>query len=259
MPTPRSLTFATAAVLAAPALALPLLAASPAAAAPAAEVTGAPELAPVWAPLTSAAAGLVKQQVTLALPAGWSMQLANRHPDYTDCVVVPNGFYARESATTVSYTPTLGFLGTADPVTIELTDPAGEKHTTTYTPTVTRPAPPAVHDLRSSGRAGEEQRVQVPLPAGGGIGYVDADGKELPPGTTTPRGEFSMAAISGVAAEEGRPFDPTLISAAGFVIFTPTRGAATGPVPPIRYRVTDAYGQTSIATYTPSVTGYSAK
>ncbi|MDP9796472.1 CshA-type fibril repeat protein [Catenuloplanes nepalensis] len=256
MPTPRSLTFATAAVLAAPALALPLLAASPAAAAPAAPAT---DLAPVRAPLSSTAAGLVKQEVTLALPAGWSMQLANRHPDYTDCVVVPNGFYARESATTVSYTPTLGFLGTAEPVTIELTDPAGEKHTTTYTPTVTRPAPPSVGDLRSSGRAGEEQRVQVPLPAGGGIGYVGEDGAELPPATLVPRGEFSMAAISGVAAEEGRPFDPTLISAAGFVIFTPARGAAAGPVPPIRYRVTDAYGQTSIATYTPSVTGYSAK
>ena len=257
MPTPRSLTFSTAAVLAAPALALPLLAAAPAAAAPGTEA-GVAEIAPVWAPLTSSAAGLVKQEVTLALPAGWSMQLANRHPEYTDCVVVPNGFYARESATRISYTPTLGFIGTADPVTIELTDPAGERHTTTYTPTVTRPAPPPVKDLTSAGRAGGEQSVQVPLPAGGGIGYVDAAGAEIS-APTTAHGEFALAAISGVAAEAGRPFDPTLISAAGFVIFTPARGAPAGPVPPIRYRVTDAYGQTSIATYTPSVTGYPAK
>ncbi|WP_157240986.1 hypothetical protein [Catenuloplanes japonicus] len=255
MPTPRSLTFATAAVLAAPVFAWPFLAASPASAAPA---TGATEIAPVWQqPHTSTAPGLVKQELTLALPTGWTMQLANRHPEYTDCVVVPNGFYARESATTISYTPTLGFLGAADPVTIELTDPAGVTHTTTYTPTVTRPAPPVIKDLTSAGRPGVEQSVQVPLPPGGGIGYVDANGKEVaaPPST---HGEYSLAAISGVAAEEGRPFDPTLISAAGYVIFTPARGAS-GPVPPIRYRVTDAYGQTSIATYTPSVSGYATK
>jgi CshA-type fibril repeat protein len=254
VPTPRSLTFATAAVLAAPALAWPFLAASPASAAPA----GVTETAPVWQAHTSTAAGLVKQQITLALPTGWTMQLADRHPDYTDCVVVTNGFYARESATTISYTPTLGFLGAADPVTIELTDPAGEKRTTTYTPTVTRPAPPSLTDLTSAGRPGIEQSVQVPLPPGGGIGYVDADGKEVASPTST-HGEYSLAAISGVAAEEGRPFDPTLISAAGYVNFTPARGTAPGPVPPIRYRVTDAYGQTTIATYTPSVTGYPAK
>lgn len=242
-------------MLAAPVFAWPFLAAAPASAAPA---TGTTEIAPVWQPHTSTAAGLVKQQITLALPAGWSMQLANRHPDYTDCVVVTNGFYARESPTTISFTPTLGFLGAADPVTIELTDPAGEKHTTTYTPTVTRPAPPAIKNVTSAGRPGVEQNVQVPLPAGGGIGYVDANGKEIPAPAVT-HGEFSLAAISGVAAEEGRPFDPTLISAAGFVVFTPARGTAPGPVPPIRYRITDAYGQTSIATYTPSVSGYPAK
>ncbi|MDR7273934.1 hypothetical protein [Catenuloplanes atrovinosus] len=255
MPTPRSLTVATAAVLAAPALALPLLAASPAAAAPAA---GATELAPVWAPLASTAAGLVKQEVTVVVPEGWTMQLANRHPDYPCCVVVPNGFYARESANRISYTPTLGFVGTADPVTIELTDPAGERHTTTYTATVTRPAPPALKDLTSAGAPGKQQSVEVLLPPGAGIGYVDAAGAEIP-APATARGEFSLTAISGVSAEADRPFDPTLISAAGYVTFTPARGAAPGPVPPVRYRVTDAYGQTSIATYTPSVTGYAAK
>jgi hypothetical protein len=73
--------------------------------------------------------------------------------------------------------------------------------------------------------------------------------------TTVPQGEFTLAGASSIAAVPGKPFDPTLIGAIGTVIFTPNRGV-TGAVPAIRYSVTDAYRQTSIGRYTPTVTGY---
>jgi hypothetical protein len=67
--------------------------------------------------------------------------------------------------------------------------------------------------------------------------------------------EFSLAAISGIATVPGRPMDPTLIAARGFLTFTPRRGFS-GVVPAVRYRITDAYGQSSIGRWTPTVTGY---
>jgi len=205
-------------------------------------------------PLRSSAAGLRKQSVEVRVPAGWRLTLDGRSPDYTDTVLVPQGFYTQDSPARVTFTPEIGFLGTAAPVRIRLTGPGGQSRTGTYTATVTRPAPPAAPDLRSTGSSRAPQQVEFPLPAGGSHGYVDANGKDL--GLfSTPQGDFSLAAISGIATVPGRPMDPTLIAADGFLIFTPRRGFS-GPVPAVHYRITDAYGQTSAGRWTPSVTGY---
>ena len=204
--------------------------------------------------LQSTGAGLRKQGVDVEVPAGWRLTLDGRAPEYADTVLVPQGFYTQDSATRVTFTPAIGYLGTAAPVRIRLTGPGGRSRTGTYTATVTRPAPPATPDLRSSGPSRAPQQVEFPLPAGGSHGYVDAGGRDLGM-VTTPRGDFSLAAISGIATVPGRPMDPTLIAADGFLIFTPRRGSG-GPVPAVRYRITDAYGQTSIGRWTPSVTGY---
>jgi CshA-type fibril repeat protein len=207
-----------------------------------------------WGPLTSTGAGLRKQSVEVAVPAGWKLTLDGRSPDYTDTVLVPEGFYSQDSPTKVTFTPNAGFLGRATPVTIRITGPGGPSRTSTYAATVTKPPPPAAPNLRSSGRSRAPQQVGFPLPVNGSHGYVDPTGKDLGV-LNVPQGAYSAAAISGIATEPGRPMDPTLIAATGFLIFTPRRGFS-GPVPPIRYRITDAYGQTSIGRWTPTVTGY---
>lgn len=226
-------------------------------AAPVAAAGRAPAVAgPVTAPhaLTSTGAGLRKQTVTVRVPAGWRMNLAGRDPRYVDTVVVPQGFYTRDAPTTVTFTPALGYLGTAAPATIRLTGPGRQTRNLTYTPTVTRPPAPAAPDLTSVGPARTAQSVTFEMPAGGSHSFVDAAGRDLVD-LTRPQGDFALAGASSISTVEGRPFDPTLIGAIGTVIFTPRRGVA-GTVPAIRYRITDAYHQTSIGRYTPTVSGY---
>ena len=121
---------------------------------------------------------------------------------------------------------------------------------------MTRPPAPGAPDITSAGSARAAQSVTFAIPAGGSIGYVDEAGRDRAD-RTVPQGEFALAAASSVSAVAGRPFDATLIGAVGTVIFTPRRGVA-GAVPAIRYRITDAYRQTSIGRYTPTVTGYRA-
>jgi CshA-type fibril repeat protein len=200
-------------------------------------------------PLHSSAAGLRKQTVDVAVPAGWRLTLDGRAPDYVDTVLVAQGFYSQDSLTQVTFTPNTGYLGTATPVTIRLSGPGGQSRTGTYTATVTLPPPPPTPDLTSSGPARAPQQVEFPLPPSGSHGYVDENNLKRP------EGEFSAAGISGIATVPGRPMDPTLIEAEGFLIFTPHRGF-NGPVPAVRYRITDAYGQTSTGRWTPHVTGY---
>ena len=206
--------------------------------------------------LTSTGAGLRKQTVTVGVPVGWRMSLVGRDPRYVDTVVVPQGFYTRDSPAAVTFTPALGYLGTARSVTIRLAGPGGQARSVTYTPTVTRPPAPDAPDLTSAGSARSAQSATFPIPAGGSIGYVDARGRDLAD-PAVPQGTFALAGASSVSTVVGKPFDPTLIGAVGTVIFTPRRGVA-GPVPAIRYRVTDAYRQTSTGRYTPTVTAYPA-
>jgi CshA-type fibril repeat protein len=200
-------------------------------------------------PLTSSGAGLRKQTVAVNVPAGWKLTLDGRSPDYVDTVLVPQGFYSQDAPTTVTFTPNIGYLGTATPVRFHVSGPDGQTRPGTYVATVTLPPPPPTPDLTSSGSSRVPQQVGFALPAGGSHGYIsDQDLK-------VPQGEFSLAAISGIATTPGRPFDPTLIAAEGFLIFTPHRGTS-GRVPAIYYRITDAYGQTSVGRWTPTVTGY---
>jgi CshA-type fibril repeat protein len=240
------------AVVVVPALVWPPVSASPVVAAERASASaGLPAAAGV---LTSTGAGLRKQTVTVRVPAGWRMSLAGLDPQYVNTVVVPQGFYTRDASTRVTFTPALGYLGTATPVKIILTGPGGQRRTVSYTPTVTRPRAPAAPDLTSAGPARAAQSVTFEIPAGGSIGYVDAAGRDLAD-PNLPQGEFALAGASSVGTVPGQPFDPTLIGTVGTVIFTPARGVS-GPVPSIRYRVTDAYRQTSIGRYTPTITGY---
>lgn len=202
------------------------------------------------APLTSTGAGLTKQTVSVNVPAGWRMTLDGRDPRYVETVLVPQGFYSRDAPGKVTFTPKLGFVGAASPVTIRLTGPRHQTRVLTYGATVTRPPAPGAPDIGSAGPRGAQQSVTFTVPAGGSIGYLD------PP--ETPYGTFALAMASSIAITPGHPPDDTLIGVTGTVLFTPARGAS-GPIPPIRYRVTDAYGQTSVGHYTPAFTGYRSR
>lgn len=204
-----------------------------------------------YGPITSTGAGLIKQTVTVDVPQGWHLTLDGRDPEYVDTVLVPQGFYTQDSPTKVTFTPNLGYVGTATSATIRLTGPGGESRTRTYTATVVKPAPPSTPDLTSSGPARKAQQVGFTLPANGSHAYVDDKGHDLLL-MSLPQGSLAAAAISGIAAVPGKPTDPTLIAAKGFLIFTP-RSGFHGAVPGIRYRITDAYGQSSIGRWTPTV------
>ncbi|MFG1992122.1 hypothetical protein ACGFJ7_19295 [Actinoplanes sp. NPDC048988] len=246
---------ATAAPAAAPfrAAAAPLRAT--AAPAPAADALPAVCPAAVHAPaatadhLTSTGAGLHKQTVTVDVPPGWRMTLDGRDPEYVETVLVADGFYTQDSPRTVTWTPKLRFIGTAAPVTIRLTAPDGHTRTLTYTATVTCPPPPSAPTHTTTGSSRAFQSVTFAIPPGGHIGLADGQPLELP------QGNLGLAMISSISTIPGQPHDDTLIGAAGTLVFTPTRGA-TGPIPPIRYTVTDSYGQTSEGVYQPSLRGY---
>ncbi|MEV4407456.1 hypothetical protein AB0J66_35245, partial [Actinoplanes sp. NPDC049598] len=199
--------------------------------------------------LTSTGAGLFKQTTTVPVPAGWRMTLDGRDPEYVETVIVPEGFYTQDSPSTVTYTPKLRFIGTATPVTIRLTGPGGRTRTLRYSATVTCPAPPSAPTHTTTGSSRTFQSVTFAIPAGGSIGLAPGQPMEFP------EGRLGLAMISSIAATAGQPSDDTLIGAAGTLIFSPTRGIA-GPIPPVRYTVTDSYGQTSVGLYRPSVRGY---
>lgn len=203
--------------------------------------------------LTSSGAGLRKQKVAVTVPAGWRMTLADLHPDYVDTVVVPQGFYSRSSARAVTFTPETGYIGTATPATISLKGPAGRTRTMLYRPTVVCPPAPSAPPLSSTGAAGLPQSVTTQVPTGGDLALVGENGQDISR-LRTPKGEFAQYGASSVAMAAGQPFDPTLVHTTATVEFTATAGA-TGSIPPVRYRVTDAYGQKSIGLYTPRVTG----
>ncbi|XVU29004.1 hypothetical protein ACQPZJ_18660 [Actinoplanes sp. CA-054009] len=241
----RTLMLAVAAPLLATASPSPATAATPAPSCPAA-VTAPASTA---GHLTSSGAGLHKQTVTVDVPPGWRMTLDGRDPSYIETVLVADGFYTQDSPGSVTYTPKLRFIGTADPVTIRLTAPDGRARTLTYAATVTCPAPPEAPDHTTTGSNRAFQSVTFAIPPGGFIGLADGQPLDLP------QGKLGLAMISSIATMPGQPHDDTLIGAAGTLVFTPARGAS-GPIPPIRYTVTDSYGQTSKGVYQPSIRGY---
>ncbi|MEI6623985.1 MAG: IPT/TIG domain-containing protein, partial [Actinomycetes bacterium] len=99
--------------------------------------------------------------------------------------------------------------------------------------TYVAPAPPPAPAETSTGVGTAVQSVTLPIPAGGSVALVGgADATHL---TIPGQGAYLLDQLTGVV---------TFTPVAGFV------GAAT----PATYRVTDAFGQASLGTYTPTVT-----
>ncbi len=195
---------------------------------------------PTAAPVSSTGIGTAAQTLTLNPPScGGTVHLINGVGTAVTTLVRPGeGTYTVVPATgEVTFTPDLGFAGTATPVTYRLTDAQAQTASSTYTPTVTAPAGPEPADLTSTGVGTAPQIVTPSLPPGGLVVLLQG---------VTP---VTQIAIDGQGS--------FAVDSAGALRFTPVLGY-TGTPAPVVYRVTDAYGQTGTASYTPTVTAPTA-
>jgi CshA-type fibril repeat protein len=149
-------------------------------------------------------------------------------------VLVNGGSYSIDSSGLITFTPNAGFAGTAGSVTYKVTDIYGSSSTATYTATVTPPAGPVANNLSSSALAGTVQSQTVSVPVGCTVTLLNSSNQPVT-SLTVAGGTYSL--------------DP----ATGVITFTPTAGFAGTP-PAVNYRLTDAYSQSSVGTYSPVVT-----
>ncbi|MBJ7332324.1 MAG: hypothetical protein JHC95_20675 [Solirubrobacteraceae bacterium] len=96
----------------------------------------------------------------------------------------------------------------------------------------TLPAPPSSSSTTSTGAAGAVQTMQVTVPAGGSATLL-AGGQPVTTLVVDAEGTYR-------------------ISPAGLISFTPVAGFA-GTARAVSFRVTDVYGQSSVASFTPTV------
>jgi CshA-type fibril repeat protein len=158
---------------------------------------------------------------------------ADGHPAST--VTMPGkGTYTLDPLTgTIAYVAPFGYAGTPPAIPVAITDAYGQQVIGSYQPAVTPPPPAPAPPRTSTGTGTAPQGEVLPVPTGGSVALLDAGGN---PDTH-------------VATDEGTyDLDPVT----GAVTFTPRNGYAGTPAA-LQYVVTDAYGQRSGGTYTPSV------
>ncbi|GAB3674095.1 hypothetical protein GCM10028814_02610 [Angustibacter aerolatus] len=178
--------------------------------------------------------GTAPQSSTLSVPAGGTVTLLDAHGDPATTVTTRAGTYVLDPTThVVTFVPAPGFSGTPAPLTFEVTDEYGTTQTGTITVHVGKPSGPTAQRIASSGAAGQPQQRQITVPGGGSVRLLDAAGH--PVSTVTVRGQGTYA-----------------VTTTGVVTFTPAKGFA-GTAQPVRFRVTDGYGQSATGTYAPTV------
>lgn len=183
---------------------------------------------------STASAG-VTQTAQVAMVGSNTVTLMNGQNATSGPIVVSGGSYSVDTSTgLMTFTPSAGFVGTAGAVTYRVTDIYGTSSTATYVATVTAPAGPNANSLSSTALAGTAQSQSVLIPAGGSVALLNSSNQ---PVTT-------LAVAGGTYS---------LDSVTGEITFTPSAGFAGTP-PVVNYRVTDAYSQSSIASYSPVVT-----
>ncbi|WP_369255981.1 DUF6923 family protein [Geodermatophilus amargosae] len=194
--------------------------------------------APSASPATSTGVGTDPQSPATAVtvPDGGSVTLLDGSTPVTTLTVPDEGTHALDAATGVlTFTPVLGFSGTATAVHHRVTDAYGQSDESTYTATVTAPSGPAAPPRTSTGVGTAAQGATVTVPASGAVTLLDADGDPVTSLT--------------VAGQGGYVLDP----ATGAITFTPVLGFS-GPATAVDYRVTDAYGTSAEGEYAPTVT-----
>jgi CshA-type fibril repeat protein len=181
--------------------------------------------------LSSEAAAPTAQHAAVPIPDGGSLSLLDDSGDaVTEIVDSGVGTFTLDTDT-ITFTPVLGYVGTADMADFQITG-TGYTSPGTYTPTVTLPAAPTATDLTSSGPANQPQHVTVTLAADTSVALLDTTGD--------PATEVVDPGVGTYTLDTDR------------ITFTPAldyTGTPTG----ITYQVADAYSQTTKATYTPTV------
>ncbi|GMA88377.1 hypothetical protein GCM10025868_36270 [Angustibacter aerolatus] len=192
---------------------------------------------PAAAPKSTSGTGQATQSTRVTVPAGGSVSLVDAHGDPATTVTVAHvGTYVLDPATgVVAFTPAAGFSGTASPVTYAVTDRYGQVATAVYTPHVAKPAAPRARPVASSGPEDAVQQQRVTVPAGGAVTLLDARGRAA-----------TRVAVAGQGTY-------VLDRATGVITFTPAKGYHGTPAA-VRFRIADAYGQTSVSRYAPRVT-----
>ncbi|MFZ1854297.1 MAG: hypothetical protein WAU06_05215, partial [Candidatus Nanopelagicales bacterium] len=195
-------------------------------------VTGTVSPTPV--PLTSTGVGTATQSVTVTPPTGGTVMLLAGSTAVTTLTSPGQGKYTVDPTTgAMTFTPELGFSGTATPADYQVTDSLGQTGSSTYTPTVDKPTGPSATPQTSTGVGIAPQSVTVTPPDGGTVMLLDGS---TPVTTLTIPGQGQYTV------------DPTT----GVITFTPEFGFS-GTATPADYQVMDAYGQTADSTYTPTV------
>jgi CshA-type fibril repeat protein len=215
---------------------------------------------------TSTGLGPAAQSASVDVPDGAAVTLLDDGHEVSSVTRSGQGTYGwSETAQRLTFNPVAGFVGVAGPATYRVTDEYEQHGEATYTATVTIPPPPDAPDRTTSGVGTTPQTTTLPVPASGSIALLDANGNPTTSLFIEAKGTYTLtlapaaesAGASGAAfgstSGTGTVPNPSPQAGSALVTFTPVLGFH-GQLPPIPYMVTDAYGQTAKATYTPLVT-----
>jgi CshA-type fibril repeat protein len=188
--------------------------------------------------------GTAVQSVTVAPPAGGRVDLRRGHLDVTSSTYGHQGTYSvNEETGEMTFTPVLGFNGTATPVVFRVYDAYGQHGTATYTATVLAPEGPVLVTKTTTGVGTATQTATtVPIPEGGSVWLVG-----------TPSDQFPLLAPKMTSITMHQQGTYHLDRDTGVITFTPQLGFH-GDATPVEFMVEDAYGQTASSTYTATVT-----
>lgn len=197
--------------------------------------TVTPPAGPTAGGKASTGTGTDAQEAPVTAPPGGTLTLID--PDTglaVSTITIPGtGTYSVTSGA-LRFVPIPGYVGSPAPVVYEVTDVYGQFARSTYAVTVVAPGqPPAVNGKTTSG-PGVPQTFSVTVPDGNTIVLVDENGNVATSVTVPGEGVYTLEPQTGTITFEPEP---------GFT------GTGTG----VRYRLTDAYGQSADARYTPTV------
>jgi len=189
--------------------------------------------APTPAPIMTSGIATAVHTASVTVPSGGSVHLLDGTTPVTTLVVSSVGTYVvNPTSGALTFTPVLGYTGTATAVPFRVTDVFGQTGDNNWTASVSTPAAPVASPLTSTAPINTVQQVTVTVPAGGTLRLLDGS-TPVTSLTVTGVGQYS---VSG-----------------GTISFTPNTGY-TGTPAAVGYRLTDAYSQSAASTYTPTVT-----
>lgn len=154
----------------------------------------------------------------------------------TNEVVVPDigTFKLNTETNVISFEPVLGYHGSNRQVFYQETDELGQTGLNTYTPTVTKPAGPSAENKVGEGPQNTAVEVDVILPSDATLELLHTNGIPAGDGPVTIDGQGVYTISSGK------------------LVFMPAADWS-GQAQPVTYQVTDPYGQSAEATFTPTI------